>query len=409
MEHNDIATEKEQLLQEILLKHPLCEECVQRLFKGLQKNKSIRSKDAKGTKKPGKTKGTAHEECWLCQDLLKEISHFTQLIIDVLQNYEFDTFLVGVRVDEDILSREQDLFMKLGLDKAEDIKTILKRNIGMALEARLGKAVDFDKPTIMLILDTMFDVVDLQIQPLFVYGKYNKFTRDLPQTKWFCKICQGHGCRVCKYTGTLYDSSVEERISSHLIKETDGENDFFHGSGREDIDVRMLGEGRPFVIEVTNPKKRTLDFERLQVHINTQEKGIIQVHHLRLSTHEEVIRLKSAAYPKVYQAIMTSQKAINKEKLIKAALSLRGKSIHQFTPARVAHRRAHLVREKKIFNCTVDAVEGNVAHLTIEAESGTYIKELISGDDGRTTPSISELMKQPCTIVALDVIEIKGE
>jgi tRNA pseudouridine synthase 10 len=47
--------------------------------------------------------------------------------------------------------------------------------------------------------------------------------------------------------------------------------------------------------------------------------------------------------------------------------------------------------------------------LIIEAESGTYIKELISGDGGRTRPSLSELVGVPCNVSKLDVIEIKGE
>lgn len=29
----------------------------------------------------------------------------------------------------------------------------------------------------------------------------------------------------------------------------------FSSSGREDIDVRMLGEGRPFVLEIVNPRR----------------------------------------------------------------------------------------------------------------------------------------------------------
>lgn len=28
----------------------------------------------------------------------------------------------------------------------------------------------------------------------------------------------------------------------------------FHSGGREDIDVRMLGNGRPFLIELINPE-----------------------------------------------------------------------------------------------------------------------------------------------------------
>ena len=30
---------------------------------------------------------------------------------------------------------------------------------------------------------------------------------------------------------------------------------YLHAAGREDIDVRMLGKGRPFIIEFVNPKK----------------------------------------------------------------------------------------------------------------------------------------------------------
>jgi tRNA pseudouridine synthase 10 len=30
---------------------------------------------------------------------------------------------------------------------------------------------------------------------------------------------------------------------------------YLHAAGREDIDVRMLGTGRPFVFEIINPKK----------------------------------------------------------------------------------------------------------------------------------------------------------
>lgn len=30
---------------------------------------------------------------------------------------------------------------------------------------------------------------------------------------------------------------------------------YLHAAGREDIDVRMLGKGRPFVMEFVNPKK----------------------------------------------------------------------------------------------------------------------------------------------------------
>jgi tRNA pseudouridine synthase 10 len=75
----------------------------------------------------------------------------------------------------------------------------------------------------------------------------------------------------------------------------------------------------------------------------------------------------------------------------------------------VAHRRANKVREKQIYNCEIESIDGTMAILTLEAESGTYIKELVSGDDGKTKPSISEMIGIPCKVAELDVIEIKGE
>jgi len=51
----------------------------------------------------------------------------------------------------------------------------------------------------------------------------------------------------------------------------------------------------------------------------------------------------------------------------------------------------------------------NEATLIIKAESGTYIKELVTGDDGRTTPSLAELAGVKMEVKELDVIEIGEE
>ena len=51
--------------------------------------------------------------------------------------------------------------------------------------------------------------------------------------------------------------SVEELIAKIALKYTKSDDESFHGCGREDIDALMLGRGRPFVLELKNPKKRT--------------------------------------------------------------------------------------------------------------------------------------------------------
>ena len=261
----------------------------------------------------------------------------------------------------------------------------------------------------MVILDTAFDFIDLQISSLYIYGRYNKYSREIPQTRWFCKICRGKGCRKCNYTGEIYKTSVEELVSKPFLVASKGTDEAFHGAGREDIDVRMLGTGRPFVLELKNPKIRNINLSDMKDSVNSKNKDKISIQNLAFCSKDEIARIKAGEFKKTYKIVFKGESAINIEKLKKVLSSLRGTKIGQKTPSRVAHRRADLVRQKQIYDYTIESVEGTIATITLEAESGTYIKELVSGDDNRTNPNISKLLGIPCIVTELDVMHIKGE
>ena len=397
------------IAEKTISKYKLCDHCLGRIFakvdRGISNQK--RGETIKIVLKDRKKIDV--KNCWLCSGLMDEITHFAGLITDSLKDYEYETFLVGSKIDEDILDRENKLFEYSGSEYTEPIKTEINREVGKILEKELKHEVNFVNPTIMAVIDTAFDVVNLQISPIFVYGRYKKYSRDIPQTRWFCKICHGKGCKKCNYSGKLYETSVEELVSEKFLEKSEGDNEAFHGCGREDIDVLMLGNGRPFVLEIKNPKNRILDLSKIESEINAANNGKIEVSSLHFSDRDEIVRIKAAGFKKTYKIVFRCKKPINNEKLKKAVLSLRGKTIGQFTPSRVAHRRANMLREKQIYNCNLESIDGAIATLTLEAESGTYIKELVSGDNGRTKPSISEIIGVPCEVTELDVIEIKGE
>ena len=398
-----------ELAEKTLSKFKLCDHCLGRIFAKINNRTTNKERGEQLRKHLKQYEKVDADDCGVCSGLVGEIQHFADLISESLKEYEFETFLVGTKIDEDTLDKEQKLLDFTGSEHAESIKNELKREIGKILEGNLDKEVDFEKPTIMAVIDTSFDVVNLQIKSLFIYGRYNKYRRDIPQTKWFCRICRGKGCRKCNYTGKMYETSVEELVAKKTLEETRGYDESFHGCGREDIDALMLGNGRPFVLEIKDPKVRNLDLSKLERKINTHNKGKIKVTKLRFSDRDEIARIKNADFRKIYRVILIGEKVINKEKLKKVAQALQDKTISQFTPSRVARRRANMTREKNIHNCNIESVDGTMATLTIEAESGTYIKELISGDDGRTIPNISEMIGVPCKVTELDVIEIKGE
>ena len=397
------------LAEKTVSAYHLCDSCLGRLFRQIEKGSTNKQKGTLIRNNLKQSKKTHAKDCWLCEGLTGETDHFVDLISDALKEYEFGTFLIGSKIDEDIVEREKELWDFISSEDFEPIKMEINREVGKILEKKLGKTVDFEKPDITVIVDTAFDVVNLQILPLFIYGRYKKFKRGIPQTKWPCRICRGKGCRSCNYTGKMYETSVEELISKKAIEFTNGSDESFHGCGREDIDALMLGSGRPFVLEIKNPKKRTINLAILKSEINSYTKDRVEISNLRFSDRKEVARIKNAEFQKTYYIVIEGEKPINKEKLKEVAQLLLGKTIKQLTPTRVAHRRANKIRERKIYNCELESVEGSIARLTIETQSGTYIKELVSGDSGRTTPNISEMIGIPCKVKELDVIEIKGE
>jgi tRNA pseudouridine synthase 10 len=392
--------------KKIVNNYKICNNCLGRLFKKLDNNIKNNRIGIKLRKLCNNNDEIDNIDCFLCSGLTNEINKFEILTLNSLNKYEFDTFLIGSIIDEDIINKEKKLIDEYNLKHFESIRNELNREIGMILEKKLLKNVNFNNPTIMAIIDTQFDFVNLQIKSLYIYGRYKKYERGIPQTKWFCRICKGIGCKSCNYKGKLYEDSIEELISKEVLKISEGEDESFHGAGREDIDVKMLGNGRPFIIEVKNPKKRKINLINLKNQINKNNEKI-KVTKLKFSNKKEIIKIKEMKYKKIYRVKIISDLNFDMEKLKKAASSLRGKIIQQFTPTRVARRRANMIRDRKIYNIDIESINKNEATLKIETQSGTYIKELINGDDGKTKPSISELIGIPCKVKELDVISIK--
>ncbi len=46
------------------------------------------------------------------------------------------------------------------------------------------------------------------------------------------------------------------------------------------------------------------------------------------------------------------------------------------------------------------------AEMIIRCQGGMYVKELVSGDEGRTTPSVSELLETGAKTLKLDVMKV---
>ena len=346
--------------------------------------------------------------CWVCGNFFLSVPLWADRVVAAVKDLEFKTLLVGCRVPPLIAENEEMVWSDLSLTDPEPFKSEVNREVGKAVSARIGKVVDFKKPDVVIILDPSAASVEVQVNSVYFYGRYQKFERGIPQTHWDCRACKGRGCEKCNFTGAQYLDSVEELIGRPVIEMFDAENAVLHGAGREDIDARMIGTGRPFILEVVAPKKRSVDLVTLEETINRTAEGRVSVAIKRWADRAEVETLKSNKAHKKYRILVEVDGELSADEFANALESLKGVTIQQRTPERVAHRRADKIRERKVLDIGLAGEQDGRFVVEVLGEAGLYIKELVSGDSGRTIPSLAEILKRKAHVTSLDVTQVEG-
>jgi tRNA pseudouridine synthase 10 len=403
-----------------LVEHKACDACLGRQFHGafigdnaligraVRNSKSLEEakKKMKSTKK---AKPVLSKDCKFCQGLFLKVDQTGDKVCELIQNLDFNSFLIGVRIPQALVTREEEMWSKVGAKNCEPLKKDLKRKIGMRVEEKLGKTVEFKTPDVTVLVDFNNEPprLKMDVNPLFLYGEYSKLVRGIPQTHWHCRDCGGRGCEKCGFTGKMYEESVEELVAKTIVEEAGAEGEKFHGSGREDIDAKMKG-WRPFVLELEKPVNRTFNFKKLEKKVNEKAGGKIKVKALRISNKEEVRFLKAVKHDKVYELVVECEKKPSSKKLKELEKEFSGVTIAQQTPNRVLHRRSDLTRKREVKKTKCSVLKGKKFKAEVTAEAGTYVKELVSGDDGRTKPSFSEFLGN-CKVIELNVLKVLGK
>ncbi len=347
------------------------------------------------------------DSCWICAGELSHTEEWAERVVEALAGIEFETFLIGTKVPPLVAESEEMVWSDLSLHDPEPLKAEMNREVGKAVSTRSKKTADLKKPDVVVILDLGDGTVEVQVNPVFFSGRYMKYERGIPQTHWDCRACRGAGCEKCDFTGKQYADSVEELIGRPAIEAFDAENAVLHGAGREDIDARMLGSGRPFVMEIEAPRKRSLDLAALEAEINRAAGGRVAVHLNGWTDRKMVQSLKSDKAHKKYRILVEIDGSATPDEFRTALDQLKGVTIRQRTPTRVSHRRADKVRERRVLDIGCTGTEDGRFWVEVVGEAGLYIKELVSGDGGRTQPSLAQILGHTASVVSLDVVLVK--
>lgn len=219
-------------------------------------------------------------------------------------------------------------------------------------------------------------LIKIYNSPIYIYGRYIKMSRNMCQTP----LSIGGKFKT--------DRNVSD-FCTHFEKFYGGTSKFM-GCGREDIDVRCL-EGRPFIIEITNP---TMNLERDELNVNLYED--VDILDCSVVTRECKDLVNCSEPDKFYNLLIFSNEKIKFDLHSDILIS-------QKTPLRVLHRRPNLTREKmiQVLNSEEYFDEGYYYDVNIKASSGAYIKEWVNGDFGRTVPNLNS------DLLELDVVRVE--
>ena len=333
------------------------------------------------------------------------IEAYAREVLRLRSEYEFGTFWLGTRVAGPVTPEE-----------ALATKSEVNRRVGQCLERIApGLVASLERAEIRIELSYPAGVARVQrLRPLLIYGRYRKLSRVIPQSKWPCRRCRGAGCETCGGTGKRYQRSVEELVAAPILPicrpfDLAQGGTKMHSVGREDVDARMLGRGRPFVLELGMPRVRTFDLAPIQELLNRTLAGEVEVEQLQFTDRGLLERMLRLSPDKSYRAAVECLAPVPREAVERLGL-LRDLVLRQETPRRVLHRRANLVRRRTVRTCSGQIAETGAMirrfELTVRVQSGTYIKELVSGDEGRTNPSISGILRAPCDCAELDVLDV---
>uniref|UniRef100_A0A3P8X3N2 tRNA pseudouridine(55) synthase n=1 Tax=Cynoglossus semilaevis TaxID=244447 RepID=A0A3P8X3N2_CYNSE len=130
----------------------------------------------------------------------------------------------------------------------------------------------------------------------------------------------------------------------------------------------------------------------------------IRVRDLQIVSREAMGRMKEGEEEKTktYTALIWTRKPIKKEDI--AFISdIKELTLDQKTPLRVLHRRALAVRQRVVHSMNTRFLDAHHFHLELKTQAGTYVKEFVHGDFGRTKPNLCDLLKMDTDILELDV------
>jgi tRNA pseudouridine synthase 10 len=370
------------IVNPILKKYPLCDNCLGRLF-----SKQLHLSSNKLLGKKLKKNLNSTQKCYICRNLFDNLNHFLKMMIDVSSNYSFSSFSVGAMIKPSIIDRDDFIRSKYKLKGIDGIKTDVSRELRKSFSRKTKKNIDFLDSDVTFTINLKDESCQLRSKSISLSGRYVKTLRGISQKQKSCSNCSGKGCRTCNFHGISEFDSVEGIISKFIFEKFGGTTAKFTWIGGEDKSSLVLGTGRPFFVKIQNPFKRKLK----STSIKSKFLNIINLKIVRESP-KKPLKFNSSIELKVSTEDKIDSKNLKKLK------ELQKRSV-------VVYEKSGKRSEKKIFSVKYRKNTSNTFTLFIKAEGGLPIKRFVNSDD--VSPGISQILNISCMCQEFDFLDIE--
>ena len=330
------------------------------------------------------------EKCYVCGGLSRGVEELSDIAIRSLEEsgVVFRTFEVGTKLPADVVERESEIVKVFGIDTAETIKHEFNRRIGRIIVRRRGFRVDKVRPDVVVEVDVVNRTATVRRNPIYVLTRYVKLSRAVSQAQ-----------RIPGVVTTMV------QLLDPVKREVGGREVIIHAEGREDVDARMLGAGRPVVIQIREPQRYIFNPKQL---MDAASNELVRFLGGVEASKSDVRRIKSAKDNKVYRALVLFGRDVSEEEIANATKLFNNAVITQYTPSRIKRRPSSKKWRRMVYEMSAILVTPRLAEVFIRCQSGLYVKELLNGDGGRTRPSLAEVLNTDVEVLELDVLDVES-
>lgn len=409
-----------ELVEEILKRYPLCDHCLGRLFarygRGLSNaergralktallinlfarhgsNRDLLINDlrelASRAGEPFKTSlekisGERIEiaECYVCGSKINEyINEYSERVERILRREGLSRFVIGVKIPREMSIREEELAREFRIDSWESIKSELKREVGKRVRDK-GFTPDFEDPEIIINIDLSTGAIITMYPSMIYLVRVAKLER---------------GYRLRRREGSLEDLLNKklgiyepEYVKLHLL-------------ARDSVRYKIYEPGIYGLIEIKSPRRGRPSIEDLRRLLSDLYPFKISI--ISRAKRKDINNLSQRITHVVYEIFALPRKSLSREDLEKIFFNkISTLIVTQKTPSRFLERG---YEEKTRVGQVVLrelSLENNMLRIILQMDKILFPEEFVSGDGGRTEPSLASLLGTELEILEVNIIDM---